>query len=117
MIMIDHPAWEALRIGVANAITNNLPEWIIFIGALAIAFVCTWPELIPRNAQDWWSWFRNAFQTAVPAARARHEASSSTITTTTDSSTKQEASASTALDPPAVPTTPVEPAAVPKQGA
>lgn len=114
---VDHPAWEALRVGIANAITNNIPEWIIFIGALAIAAAVTMPELIPKSAQDWWTWMRNSVQTAVPAARARHEASSSVVTTTPTTSTKQEASASTALDP-VGPTKPVEPAqAPPKQGA
>ena len=96
---MNHPAWTALQQGLANMVSQNLPEWIIFGSALAIAFVCTWPELIPKSAQDWWSWFRNAFQTAVPAARARHEASSSVTTTTPTSSTKQEATASTAVDP------------------
>ena len=108
-MIVDHPAWEALRVGIASAITNNLPEWLIFGSALAIAFVCTWPELIPKSAQDWWSWFRNAFQTAVPAARARHEASSSVVTSTPNSSSKQEASTSTALDPPTPPVDPAKP--------
>jgi predicted NBD/HSP70 family sugar kinase len=111
LAMIDHPAWEALRVGIANAITNNLPEWLIFIGALAIASVVTMPEMIPQSAQDLWTWFRNALQTAVPAARARHEASSSVVTTTPTASTKQEAQTSTAVDPtpPTLPTAPVPP--------
>jgi len=115
--MIDHPAWEALRVGIANAITQNMPEWIIFFGALSIATVVTMPEMIPKSAQDLWSWIRNALQTAVPAARARHEASSSVVTSTPTASTKQEASTSTALDPPTPPVASVPPVVEPpKEG-
>ena len=63
----QHPLLEGLRQHVAK----NLPEYLTFIGALAIAFVCTWPAMIPGTAQDWWTWCRDAFQTAVPAARPR----------------------------------------------
>ena len=52
---------------------NIVANAAIYIGgivALFVAFVCTWPAGIPRSAQEWWTWFRDAFQTAVPAARA-----------------------------------------------
>ena len=110
--MIDHPAWVALQ----EHVTRNLPEYITFAAALGIAIVCTMPENPPSTLRDWWTWMRNSLQTAVPAARARHEASSSVVTSTPTASTKQEASTSTALDPPAVPIQPAEPAQ-PKQGA
>ena len=84
----QHPLLEGLR----QHVTKNLPEYLTFIGALAIAFVCTWPTLIPRSAQEWWTWCRDAFQTAVPAARARTEAHSQSSVTTHDSVTTQEAS-------------------------
>jgi hypothetical protein len=93
--MIDHPVLAAIQ----DHVLKNFPEYAIFVTALSIAFVCTWPEFIPRSAQDWWTWFRNAFQTAVPAARARVEAHSTTTTATPTTSMKQEATASTAVDP------------------
>ena len=48
MIVIDHPAWEALRVGIANAITNNLPEWLIFGSALSYRLRLHITELIPE---------------------------------------------------------------------
>ena len=39
-------------------------------GALCIAVIHTWPARIPSRLQDWWTWAREALQTAIPAARA-----------------------------------------------
>jgi len=102
LIVIDHPAWVALQQGLANAVTNNLPEWIIFGGAVAIASVCMMPKNRPKSIDDWWTWFRDTLQTAVPAARAQREHSlTETVTPTT--STKQEVITGT-TDPSQVPT-------------
>lgn len=42
------------------------------VAALFVAGVCTMPALFPKTAQEWWTWVRDALQTAVPAARAAH---------------------------------------------
>ena len=39
-------------------------------GALVISIIHTWPARIPASLQDWWTWGRDASQTAIPAARA-----------------------------------------------
>ena len=39
-------------------------------GALVISIIHTWPARIPGSLQDWWTWGRDASQTAIPAARA-----------------------------------------------
>lgn len=57
---------------------RNLPEYLTFITALAIATVVTMPRKAPllredHPLQEVWAWFRDALQTAVPAAR-NHQA-------------------------------------------
>ena len=101
-----HPGWEVLQ----QHIARNVPEYITFIGALAIAAVCTMPANPPISFRELWSWLRDTLQTAVPAARARHEASSQTTVTTPTTSVTKEATASTAIDPPERPTPPETPA-------
>ena len=66
--MIDHPTWVALQQNIAGHVT----EYVTLAGALFVAFVCTWPAKIPTSIQEWWTWLRDAFQTAVPAARMNH---------------------------------------------
>lgn len=77
----SHPAWEVLKAHVAR----NLPEYITFIGALAIAAVCTMPKKMPfvnedSKWQELWGWFRDSLQTAVPAARANNHAAVPPVT-------------------------------------
>ena len=38
-------------------------------GALLISIIHTWPAKVPSSLQDWWTWGRDASQTAIPAAR------------------------------------------------
>lgn len=64
-MIANHPVLLALQ----EHLLRNFPEYLIFLSALSIAAVVTMPELIPKSLQDWWTWFRNALQTAVPAAR------------------------------------------------
>ncbi len=100
LLAIDHPVWVALQ----QHLLKNFPEYITLFSALCIAGVCMMPKNRPKTIDDWYTWFRDTVQTAVPAARAQRESThtvSETITPTT--STKQEATASTALDPPQVP--------------
>ena len=55
-----------------NILQHIIDHWgayAAFFTVLGVAFVTTWPPLVPRSFQDWWTWFRGAFQTAVPAAR------------------------------------------------
>jgi hypothetical protein len=91
-------------------ISKNWEIYTAFAGACAIAAVCTMPEIFPTTWQDWWTWGRNTLQTAVPAARARQEAHSQSSTVTANATTTQEATASTALDPPQNPSKPATPA-------
>ena len=35
-------------------------------GVLIFAIIACWPEKIPACAQDWWTWARSSFQTAIP---------------------------------------------------
>ena len=86
--MIDHPTWAALQ----QHIARNLPEYMTFLAALSIAWVCSIPEKIPSNMQEWWTWARNTLQTAVPAARAsnNHTQPNPTIPPSGDQPTKQE---------------------------
>lgn len=67
--MIVHPIWE----GVQAHVMRNLPEYLTFVGALAIASVVTMPKMIPTSIQDLWTWLRDALQTAVPAARHQNQ--------------------------------------------
>ena len=78
-MMGAHPGWEVLQ----QHIARNVPEYITFVGALAIAAVCTMPEkcvfIVGEINTGWkllvqqlWSWMRNTLQTAVPAAQANH---------------------------------------------
>ena len=70
--MIDHPFYQALQehlVKHAEAYTEGL---IGTVGAISIAAVCTMPKVFPTNFQQWWMWFRETCQTAVPAAR-RHD--------------------------------------------
>lgn len=64
-------------------IERNIPEYLTFLAALAIAAVCTMPEKCPlilgpvnsplkEAIQDMWCWLRNALQTAIPAARRQN---------------------------------------------
>lgn len=36
---------------------------------LALAVAKNIPELIPKSAQDWWTWMRSSVQTALPISR------------------------------------------------
>ena len=70
ILIIDHPVWVALQ----QHLLKNFPEYLTLGSALSIAWVCTWPEKIPASSQEWWAWFRDTFQTAIPAARAQRQA-------------------------------------------
>lgn len=63
--MIIQPILE----GIEAHLLRNLPEYLTFCGALAIAAACTIPAKIPSSMQELWTWFRDIVQTAVPAAR------------------------------------------------
>lgn len=58
--------------GLINDIRAHL-EVVMGVGsgALFIAAVHTWPAVVPKSLQDWWSWIRDTFQTAIPAARGK----------------------------------------------
>jgi hypothetical protein len=112
----QHPGWEVLQ----QHIARNMPEYIIFMGAVAVAAVCTMPKkapLIPETSplQELWNWLRDTLQTAVPAARARHESSSQSTVETPNSKITQEASASSAIDPQPPLVSSVDPAQEKKQ--
>ena len=53
-------------------IEHNWEIYMATLSAIVIAAICCWPEKIPASAQDWWTWARSTFQTAVPAARTQH---------------------------------------------
>ena len=99
-----------LLLGLQQHFVQHLAEYLSFIGVLSIAFVCTWPVMIPKTGQDWWTWFRDAFQTAIPASRARQESHSQSSTQTPNSLTTQEATATKTVDPQAPLAQPEEPA-------
>jgi hypothetical protein len=42
-------------------------------GAFIIALICTMPIMFPKTGQEWYTWIREALQTAIPAARAHRE--------------------------------------------
>lgn len=46
-------------------------------GVLLAGYLRTWPKLIPRKAQDWWTWSRNAIQYVVGKGRDDHDTTSS----------------------------------------
>lgn len=68
--ILDHPVWAAIQ----QHMLKNLPEYITLFTAISIATIVTMPEIIPKSFQDWWTWLRNALQTAIPAARAARNA-------------------------------------------
>lgn len=53
------------------------------IGAVVLSTAKNWPEMIPKSAQDWWTWMRNSVQTALPISRAPSGASTPTPPVTT----------------------------------
>jgi len=93
--MIDHPAWVAVQ----EHLTRNVPEYITLCSAIVIAGVCMMPKNRPKTIDDWWTWMRDTLQTAVPAARAQREVHTLNETTTPTTSTKEEVTASSAVDP------------------
>lgn len=36
---------------------------------LAVAFISSMPEEIPKSAQEWWTWLRNGLQSSTPIHR------------------------------------------------
>ena len=105
LIAMDHPVWAAIQ----QHLLRNTEAYLGAVTALFIAAACVLPKKRPRTLDDFYDFFRDTVQTAVPAARARHEESSSTVTKTPTTQSVKEASTSTALDPAPV----VEP---PKEG-
>ena len=100
---------------IVNYVGVHWEEFTAAAGVLFVAGVCTMPQKMPmvradHPLQEPWTWLRDALQTAVPAARARHEERSSSSTSTPDTTTTHEASASVALDVTPPPQQPVEPA-------
>lgn len=65
--MIDHPVIATIQ----AHIVKNWEAYAAAISAICIAGVCMMPEKIPATFQEWWTWFRDTLQTAVPAARAQ----------------------------------------------
>lgn len=52
-----------------NALANvEKIEWI-GSGLLLFSAISHIPEVIPRQAQDFWTWMRSTFQTALPMSR------------------------------------------------
>lgn len=64
-VLVNHPIIHIIE----QHIIHNMPEYLIGASALIVATIVTMPILIPKSLQDWWTWMRNALQTAVPAAR------------------------------------------------
>jgi hypothetical protein len=87
--------WQA----IGEHIVRNEEEYITLATALGIATIIKMPPQIPKTFQDWWTWIRDALQTATPAARASQEAHTSTTITTPTTSTAKEATVTTAADP------------------
>ena len=56
---------------VVAHIEHNWEIYMAMLSAFAIASICTMPELLPKSAQDLWTWLRSSLQLAVPAARQR----------------------------------------------
>ena len=38
--------------------------------AVGLSGVKNIPEMVPKTLQEWWTWMRNTFQTALPISRA-----------------------------------------------
>ncbi len=98
-----HPAWEILQ----QHIARNLPEYLTFVGALFVAGVCCMPATRPKGIDDWYTWFRDTLQTAVPAARAGrtevHKQEATTPTNTTATTSVVTSAEAGATDPIKVP--------------
>ena len=73
MIAFDHPFYVAFQAHLVKHAEAYIEGFASVSIALTIAGICTAPPLIPRTAQDWWTWIRNTVQTATPAARVNHE--------------------------------------------
>lgn len=56
-----------------HVVIRHLEHHVAFYSASAsalfVAGVCTMPSALPRTLQEWWTWIREALQTAIPAAR------------------------------------------------
>ena len=58
---------------VLEFLKHHLTEAGFGGGALIVAIISTIPKIRPQSVDDWWDWFRSAFQTAIPAARSHAE--------------------------------------------
>lgn len=67
--MIRDLLYQILIAFLQNALKNvEKIEWV-GSGLLLLSAVSHIPENIPRQAQDFWTWMRSTFQTALPISR------------------------------------------------
>jgi hypothetical protein len=57
---------NALWNAIAAQVATHLPEVEAVVAALLIAGIFAIPEKIPTSLQEWWTWFRDTLQGAVP---------------------------------------------------
>ena len=57
---------NALWCNFASSIAQHAQAWGVGGGVVILAFVARWPATIPKTAQEWWTWIRATFQTALP---------------------------------------------------
>ena len=71
---------------ILTHLAKNWEAYGIFAAGIGTAAVTTWPVKFPGlSAQAWWSWARDAFQTALPARRQPQPAAPTTFSQLTES--------------------------------
>ena len=56
---------------VFNFLNNHWTQMGLGGGVLGIAAIHTMPKVRPRTLDEFYAWIRDAFQTAIPAGRAK----------------------------------------------
>ncbi len=51
---------------ISSELARHAQAYGLGSGVLLLAVVARWPETIPHSAQEWWTWARDSFQTAMP---------------------------------------------------
>lgn len=58
-----------------QGMAQHMAAYGIGSGVLIVAIITTWPQVPPKTWMDWWTWIRDALQTAIPARPAHRQPS------------------------------------------
>lgn len=60
-----------------NALATQLAAHLVEVEGIILALIVSWifsiPQNLPRTPQEWWTWFRDTLQGAVPMKFQAHQ--------------------------------------------